>query len=29
MMERCGLVDIRFREAMPHWVACGTKPGSE
>jgi SAM-dependent methyltransferase len=25
MMERCGLVDIRFREAMPHWVACGFK----
>lgn len=25
MMERCGLTDIRFREAMPHWVACGLK----
>ena len=25
MMERCGLCDIRFREEMPHWVACGFK----
>lgn len=25
MMERCGLIDIRFREEMPHWVACGIK----
>ena len=27
MMERCGLTDIRFREEMPHWVACGIKLG--
>lgn len=25
MMRRCGLTDIRFRDAMPHWVACGLK----
>ncbi len=25
MMKRCGLVDIRFREAAPYWVACGRK----
>ena len=25
MMMRCGLVDIRFREAAPYWVACGRK----
>jgi len=29
MMERCGLTDIRFREAMPHWVACGIKAASQ
>jgi SAM-dependent methyltransferase len=23
MMHRCGLVDIRFREGPPYWVACG------
>ena len=25
MMTRCGLTDLRFRESMPHWVACGLK----
>jgi hypothetical protein len=25
MMQRCGLTEIRFRNAMPHWVACGLK----
>ena len=25
MMMRCGLVDIRFREAPPYWVACGRR----
>lgn len=25
MMERCGLKDIRFSDAEPYWVACGTK----
>lgn len=25
MLTRCGLTDIRFRKAMPHWVACGWK----
>ena len=25
MMKRCGLTDIRFREGMPYWVACGRK----
>jgi SAM-dependent methyltransferase len=25
MMRRCGLVDVRFREAPPYWVACGRK----
>ena len=25
MMKRCGLKDIRFRESMPYWVACGRK----
>jgi SAM-dependent methyltransferase len=25
MMRRCGLVDVRFREAAPYWVACGRK----
>jgi len=25
MMKRCGLTDIRFRESMPYWVACGRK----
>lgn len=25
MMSRCGLVDIRFREASPYWVACGCR----
>jgi len=29
MMSRCGLTDIRFREAMPHWVACGRKSASD
>lgn len=29
MMERCGLIDIRFREEMPHWVACGIKAGAK
>lgn len=29
MMERCGLVDIRFREEMPHWVACGIKAAAK
>ena len=29
MMERCGLIDIRFREEMPHWVACGIKAGTK
>lgn len=23
MMERCGLRDVRFREEVPYWVACG------
>ena len=27
MMERCGLVDVRFRENVPYWVACGTRAG--
>lgn len=25
MMERCGLIDIRFRDGAPYWVACGRK----
>lgn len=25
MMRRSGLVDVRFREAAPYWVACGRK----
>lgn len=25
MMERCGLGNIRFSEAVPFWVACGRK----
>ena len=25
MLERCGLVDIRFSEAEPYWCAVGTK----
>jgi len=25
MMQRCGLDDIRFREAPPYWVACGRR----
>jgi SAM-dependent methyltransferase len=25
MMEACGLKDIRFRDGVPHWVACGRK----
>lgn len=25
MMEQAGLVDIRFHEAVPYWVACGRK----
>jgi SAM-dependent methyltransferase len=25
MMERCGLRDIRFSDAVPYWVACGRK----
>lgn len=25
MMSRCGLIDIRFREESPYWVACGRK----
>ncbi|HEX8841040.1 MAG TPA: hypothetical protein VF757_01950, partial [Sphingomicrobium sp.] len=25
MTRRCGLVDVRFREAPPYWVACGRK----
>jgi hypothetical protein len=25
MMERCGLIDIRFRDGTPYWVACGIK----
>lgn len=25
MMIRCGLMNIRFREGSPYWVACGTK----
>lgn len=29
MMGRCGLVDIRFREGPPYWVACGRAPGGE
>jgi SAM-dependent methyltransferase len=29
MMERCDLVDIRFREEMPHWVACGIKAAAK
>ena len=29
MMERSGLTDIRFREEMPHWVACGIKAGAK
>lgn len=27
MMRNCGLVDIRFREGQPYWVACGRRPG--
>jgi SAM-dependent methyltransferase len=27
MMTRCGLSEIRFREAAPFWVACGRKLG--
>ena len=27
MMKRCGLVDIRFRDAAPYWVACGRRAG--
>jgi SAM-dependent methyltransferase len=27
MMERCGLVDIRFSDAEPYWCAVGTKAG--
>ncbi|MDE2597119.1 MAG: class I SAM-dependent methyltransferase [Sphingomonadales bacterium] len=25
MMRRCGLDDIRFREDVPYWVACGRR----
>jgi ubiquinone/menaquinone biosynthesis C-methylase UbiE len=25
MMQAAGLVDIRFREGLPYWVACGRK----
>jgi hypothetical protein len=25
MMTRSGLVDIRFSEAEPHWIACGRR----
>jgi ubiquinone/menaquinone biosynthesis C-methylase UbiE len=25
MMQRCGLGDVRFREGVPYWVACGIK----
>jgi SAM-dependent methyltransferase len=28
MMERCGLVDIRFNDAVPYWVACGRRPAA-
>jgi len=25
MMRASGLIDIRFREGEPYWVACGRK----
>lgn len=28
MMRRCGLEQVRFREAPPYWVACGRKSSS-
>ena len=29
MMSRCGLIEIRFREDAPYWVACGRRSDGE